>query len=104
MDTGKAAVAAVWRGRRGLDAVGPWFRPGDSRVGPGGFDIFLNYPNRFKFGNWKRMPYFAKSMPLDWGIMNNSLHCDDIQFSIELELKILEQIHHLNLWGIFKGV
>jgi hypothetical protein len=34
---------------------------------------------------------------LDWGIMNNSLNCADIQFSIELELQILEQIHHLNL-------
>jgi hypothetical protein len=29
--------------------------------------------------------------------MNNFLNCADIQFSIELELKILEQIQHLNL-------
>jgi hypothetical protein len=36
-------------------------------------------------------------MSLDWGIVNNFLNCADIQFSTELELKILEQIQHLNL-------
>jgi hypothetical protein len=29
--------------------------------------------------------------------MNNSLDCADIQISIELELKFLEQIHDLKL-------
>jgi hypothetical protein len=29
-------------------------------------------------------------------IMNNILNCANIQFSIELELKILEKIQHLN--------
>jgi hypothetical protein len=48
------------------------------------------------------MPYLASKIPkfsmlLDWGIVNNSLNCADIQFSRELELKILKQIHHLNL-------
>jgi hypothetical protein len=32
-----------------------------------------------------------------WGIVNNFVNCADIQISIELELKILEQINHLNL-------
>jgi hypothetical protein len=36
-------------------------------------------------------------MSLDWRIMNNFLNCADIQFSIELELKIRKQIQHLNL-------
>jgi hypothetical protein len=49
-----------------------------------------------------KIPNFG--MLLDWGIMNNSLNCADIQFPIELESKILEQIHHLNLSGIVKGV
>jgi hypothetical protein len=48
------------------------------------------------------MPYLAPKIsifhvPLDWGIINNSLNCSEIQFSIELELKIMEQVHHLNL-------
>jgi hypothetical protein len=43
-------------------------------------------------------------MLLDWGTMNNYLNCADIQISTELELKFLEQIHHLKLWWIFKGV
>jgi hypothetical protein len=48
------------------------------------------------------MPYLAPKIPnfcmlLDWGIMNNCQNCADTQFSIELELKILEQIQHLNL-------
>jgi hypothetical protein len=42
-------------------------------------------------------------MLLYWGIMNNSLNCADIQFSMELELKILEQIHHLNFDEFLKG-
>jgi hypothetical protein len=42
-------------------------------------------------------------MLLDWGIINNIFNCADIQISIELELKILEQIHHLNIWWIQKG-
>jgi hypothetical protein len=46
------------------------------------------------------MPYFAPKIPtfcmlLDWGIVNNSPNCFDIHFSTELELKFLEQIHHL---------
>jgi hypothetical protein len=36
-------------------------------------------------------------MLLDWGIMNNYLNCAGIQFSTKLELKFLEQIHHLKL-------
>jgi hypothetical protein len=85
----------------------PWFRPAGWRVGPDSFDIFPNYLNRFKLRNWERMPYLASKIPkfsmlLDWGILNNSLNCADIQFSRELELKILKQIHHLNLWWIFK--
>jgi hypothetical protein len=48
-----------------------------------------NYPNWFKLGNSKRMPYLGPKipkflMPLDGGIMNNSLNFEDIQFSIEL--------------------
>jgi hypothetical protein len=48
------------------------------------------------------MPYLASKIPkicmlLDWGIMSNYLKCEDIQFSKELELKILEQIPRLNL-------
>jgi hypothetical protein len=31
------------------------------------------------------------------GHVNHFLHCADIHFSIELELKILEQIQHFNL-------
>jgi hypothetical protein len=47
------------------------------------------------------MPYLAPKiskcgMLLDWGIMNNFLNCADIQFSIDAELKFLEQIHNLN--------
>jgi hypothetical protein len=104
----KVAVAAVWRGHHGPNAVGPWFWLGGRQVGPGGFDIFPNYPNRFKFGNWKRMPYPAPKIPkfrmlLDWGIMNNSLNCADMQFSIELVLQILEQIHHFNFSEFLKG-
>jgi hypothetical protein len=34
-------------------------------------------------------------MLLDLGTMNNSLNCAYIQISMELELKFLEQIHHL---------
>jgi hypothetical protein len=36
-------------------------------------------------------------MLLDWGIMNNIINCGDIHINIELQLKILEQMHHLNL-------
>jgi hypothetical protein len=48
------------------------------------------------------MPYRAPKIPnfcmsLDRGIMNNVLNCADIQFSIELGLKILEQIQHLSV-------
>jgi hypothetical protein len=47
------------------------------------------------------MSYLAPKLPkfcmqLDWGIVNNSLNCADIQFSIDVELKLLEQIHNLN--------
>jgi hypothetical protein len=47
------------------------------------------------------MSYLAPKIPkfcmmLDWRIMNNFLNCDDIQFSIDVELKLLEQIHNLN--------
>jgi hypothetical protein len=49
------------------------------------------------------MPYLALKihkflMLLDWGIMNNILNCGDIQISIDVELKFLEQIHYLNFW------
>jgi hypothetical protein len=36
--------------------------------------------------------------------MSNSVNCSDIQFPTDVELKILEQIHHLKIGGIFKGV
>jgi hypothetical protein len=42
------------------------------------------------------LPKFC--MLLDWGIMNNFLNCADIQISIDVELKFLEQIHNLNFW------
>jgi hypothetical protein len=47
------------------------------------------------------MSYLAPEIPkfgmlLDWGIVNNFLNCTDIQFSIDVELKFLEQIHNLN--------
>jgi hypothetical protein len=47
------------------------------------------------------MPYLPPKIPHfcmlpDWGIVNNFISCANIQFSIELELKILEQIQHLN--------
>jgi hypothetical protein len=35
-----------------------------------------------------KIPSFC--MQLDWDIVNNFINCDDIQFSIELELKILK--------------
>jgi hypothetical protein len=46
------------------------------------------------------MPYLALKIPkfcmlLYWGTVNNSLNCSYIQISTELELKFLEQIHHL---------
>jgi hypothetical protein len=34
-------------------------------------------------------------MLLDWGIVNKFLNCADIQISIVVELKFLEQIHNL---------
>jgi hypothetical protein len=106
-----AAWGGGWGGGNGGQRI-RWaarFGPAGWRVGPGGFDISPNYLNRFKLGNWERMPYLPPNIPnvcmlLDLGIMNNSLNCADIQFSIELELKILEQIHHLNFWWIFKEV
>jgi hypothetical protein len=36
-------------------------------------------------------------MLLDWGIMKNFHYCADIQISIDVELKFLEQIHNLNV-------
>jgi hypothetical protein len=42
-------------------------------------------------------------MLLDWGIMNNFLNCADIQISIVVELKFLEQIHNLNFGVFLKG-
>jgi hypothetical protein len=36
-------------------------------------------------------------MPVAWDIVNIFLHDADIQFLIEIELKILDQIHHLKL-------
>jgi hypothetical protein len=41
----------------------------------------------------QKIPNFC--MSLGWGIMNNVLYCANIQLSIELELKILEQIQSL---------
>jgi hypothetical protein len=49
-----------------------------------------------------KLPKFC--MLLDWGTVNNFLNCADIQISIDVELKLLEQIHNLNFWSIFKGV
>jgi hypothetical protein len=42
-------------------------------------------------------------MLLDWGIMNNFLSCANIQISIDVELKFLEQIHNLNFGEFLKG-
>jgi hypothetical protein len=47
------------------------------------------------------MPYIAPKIPtfcmlLDWDIMNYFVNCADIQFSKDVELKFLEQIHNLN--------
>jgi hypothetical protein len=36
-------------------------------------------------------------MWVDWDIMNVFPNCADIQFQTEVELKVLEQIQHLNL-------
>jgi hypothetical protein len=41
------------------------------------------------------LPYLAPKIPkffmlLDWGTINSSLDCADIQFSTKLELKFLE--------------
>jgi hypothetical protein len=54
------------------------------------------------------MPYFATKIPnvcmlLDWDTLNNSLNCANIQISTELELKFLEQIHHLKFDEFLKG-
>jgi hypothetical protein len=48
------------------------------------------------------MPYLAPKilnfcLKLYGVIINNFLNCSNNQFSIELELKILEQTQHLNL-------
>jgi hypothetical protein len=124
-------VAAAWRrepwaGNGGSEAVGTGTvaaaavqrrsarfgrHPGseaDAR-GPRGFVFFLNYPNRLKLENWKFVPYIAPKirnfcMWLDWDIMNNLLNCADIQFPTQTELKILDQIQHLSLWWILKGI
>jgi hypothetical protein len=95
--------------RRGLDAVGPWFGPGGWRWAPRGFDFFQFNQNQLKLGIRKRTHYPTPKIPkfcmlVDWGTMNNSLNCSGIQISTKLELKFLEQIHHLKLWWIFKGV
>jgi hypothetical protein len=50
----------------------------------------------------KRRPFLALKIPkfclsVAWDIMNIFLHCAGIQFSTEMELKILDQIHHLNI-------
>jgi hypothetical protein len=50
------------------------------------------------------MPCDAPQIPkfcmlLDWGTMNNFFYCADIQISIDVELKFLEQIHNLLDWG-----
>jgi hypothetical protein len=77
-----------WHGRRRyLHSVA------DER-GPRDFLFFLNYPNRLKL-ELDIMNNFC--MWLAWDIMNNILNCANIQFPIELYLKILEQIQYLNL-------
>jgi hypothetical protein len=43
-------------------------------------------------------------MWLTWDIVNNFLNCGNIKFPTEKELKILEQIQHLNLWWILKEI
>jgi hypothetical protein len=118
VDDGGVAVGKRWTGkwwRRGrvcgqggghcLKEVGavwaPSVRETDTR-GPRGFD----FSNLFKTGsNWKskRMSYLNTKIPqfcmlLDWGILNNFLNCAEIQISIDVELKFLEQIHNLNFW------
>jgi hypothetical protein len=69
-------------------------------VGPGGFDIFPNYQTGSNFEIEKECLTVLLDrgivnnskfcMPSDWGIVNNSLNCVNVQFSIELDLKILE--------------
>jgi hypothetical protein len=43
----------------------------------------------------QKIPNFC--MWLTWDIMNNFLNCADMQFPTETELKILDQIQHLNI-------
>jgi hypothetical protein len=71
-------------------------------VGPDGFFIIPELSKLVQTWNLKKnaLPCSKNSqisLAVILGIMNNSLNCTDIQFSIELELKIMEQIHHLNL-------
>jgi hypothetical protein len=68
--------------------------------GPHTVLIFPIYPKLAQHGN-KKMSYLPPKNPkfcmlLDWGIMNNILNCADIKFSIDVELKFLEQIPNLN--------
>jgi hypothetical protein len=75
-------------------------RTGRLTGGPSGFDIFLKLSKPTQ--TWKikmdvlLAPKFSKfCMLLDWGIMNNFIYCADIQISIDVESKFLEQIHNM---------
>jgi hypothetical protein len=91
-------VSAVWV---------PSVQETDTR-GPHGFD----FSNLSKTGStWKSKKNALSSSPkipkfcmlIDWGIMNNFLKCVDIEFSIDVELKFLEQIHNLIFDEFLKG-
>jgi hypothetical protein len=88
-------------GWNGVGALGANVRTVGLTRGPHAVLIFPFYPKLAQHANQKRMSYLAQKIPkfcmlLDRGILNNFLNCASIQFSIDVELKLLEQIHNLN--------
>jgi hypothetical protein len=71
--------------------------------GPQWFWIFFQFiQNHLNLKKSKWVPYITPTilnfcMWLAWDIMNNFLNFGDIQFPTQSELKILDQIQHLNL-------
>jgi hypothetical protein len=98
MGMSKAVATAVWRrsarsGRRRFERL---------TLGAHGVLIFPIYSKLAQLRNRKRMPYLAPKILkffilLYWWIMNKFLNCADIQISIDVELKFLEQIHKFEL-------
>jgi hypothetical protein len=86
-------MASAWSRRQHSDH-------GADKGAPHGFD----FSNLSKTGsNWKlkknALCCSKNSQILHaarFGIVNNFHNCADIQFSIDIELKLLEQIHNLN--------